>query len=248
MIAVCPTCHDAIHHGQLAVDDRTLYRWKTLTRTEEARSGHVYVEPAREAKLVLGSVAVTGDAGLVVFELSEGNRLGFALKDSEIVLLSLVVTNRRREEVVRLVDGYVRVPPGNDVEYRSTPGHHLITVPRNGRFVPKWAIEQIRLSEPGYASDERITLLDLEVLEPGLVRVQGVWMETLQGTIITAGGLYFVLTEPRVMRIGFPGAGPDTVLHYTGPITTALFGFGGDAAIDVTGQRGATVRPPWLPR
>jgi HNH endonuclease len=74
LIAVCPSCHDAIHHGVLPIDDETVYRSKSITRVEKAARGHLYVEPSREAKLVLGSIAVTGDAGLVVFELSEGNR------------------------------------------------------------------------------------------------------------------------------------------------------------------------------
>jgi hypothetical protein len=69
MIAVCPTCHDAIHHGAVKIDDDTLYRWKTITRTAQAQRGRLYVEPARQAKLLLGSVCVTGDAGLLVFQL-----------------------------------------------------------------------------------------------------------------------------------------------------------------------------------
>ena len=34
MIAVCPTCHDAIHHGQLPISDETLYAWKRIPRDE----------------------------------------------------------------------------------------------------------------------------------------------------------------------------------------------------------------------
>jgi hypothetical protein len=127
MIAVCPTCHDAIHHGALEIDDDTLYRWKSITRTDEAKRGHLYVEPGRRAKLLLGSVAVTGDAGLIVFDLSEGNRLSFALQDDEIILLSLRIADMRGREVVRLTDGYVRVGAGRGVDYRhgngSPPDH-----------------------------------------------------------------------------------------------------------------------------
>jgi hypothetical protein len=65
----------------LLIDDATLYRWKGIVRRRAAARGHIYVEPGDQAKLLLGSIAVAGpDAGLLVFELSERNRLSFALR------------------------------------------------------------------------------------------------------------------------------------------------------------------------
>ncbi|MCZ2108872.1 MAG: HNH endonuclease [Dehalococcoidia bacterium] len=36
MIAVCPACHDAVHHGSLTISDDTLFRWKHLRRPASA--------------------------------------------------------------------------------------------------------------------------------------------------------------------------------------------------------------------
>src|SRR4051794_39683338 len=181
MIAVCPSCHDAIHHGELPIDDETVYRWKSITRTDEAARGDLYVEPSREAKLLLGSIAVTGDAGLVVFELSEGNRLSFAIQDDDIVLLSLTVTDSRRREVVRLVDGHVKVAANTGIEYEQVPGHHRITAPHEPRYLPGWVLKRVQWTEPEFDPSDGVTLLDLEVVAPGIVKVQGVWIESRQG-------------------------------------------------------------------
>jgi hypothetical protein len=94
MVAICPSCHDSVHHGSLRILDQTLYRWKSVTRTADAGRGHLYVEPGRQAKLLLGSIAVAGDAGLLVFELSTGSCLSFALKEGDIMLLSLTLSDR----------------------------------------------------------------------------------------------------------------------------------------------------------
>lgn len=247
MIAVCPTCHDAIHHGELPIDDETVYRWKSITRTDEAARGHLYVEPSREAKLLLGSIAVTGDAGLVVFELSEGNRLSFAVQDDDIVLLSLTVTDSRRREVVRLVDGHVKVAANTGVEYEQVPGHHRITAPHEPRYLPGWVLKRVQWTEPGFDPSDGVTLLDLEVIAPGIVKVRGVWIEGRHGhgVVITGSGLHFVRHDP-VMKgsINVTGAGVDSVLHYTGPITTALFSFGSPGSLDLAGSSPANPRPP----
>jgi hypothetical protein len=225
MIAVCPSCHDAIHHGPLRISDRTLYTWKSITRTPDAKRGHLYVEPGREAKLLLGSIAVTGDAGLIAFELSEGNQVSFTLQNGEIMLLSLTITDRRKRQMARVVDGHVIVEPHVEVEYDHVPGHHTITAPVTPEYMPKWALERIQKNEADYQPRDRVTLLDLEVIEPGIVRVEGVWLETRKGVVITAGGIHLVRVDPKLDRsILLAGAGTETVLRYTGPITSALFG------------------------
>lgn len=230
MIAVCPTCHDAIHNGELRITDETLYRWKSILRSVDVQRGHVYVEPASQAKLLLGSIAVTGDAGLVVFELSTGNTLSFAVRDNDIVLLSLVLTDRRRTEVVRLVDGHVKTESASGVEYAQVPGRHAITAPLDGRYMPNWALRRIQWNDPAYRPTERVTLLELEVIEPGVVRVEGIWLEQDHGVVITPQALHLVSADPSMTgSVALQGDGVDSVLHFTGPITTALFGFGGPA-------------------
>src|SRR5437764_15128611 len=51
MIAVCPACHDAIHHGTIQIDDDALYRWKTIVRSVSPIKSHIYIEPGGQVKL-----------------------------------------------------------------------------------------------------------------------------------------------------------------------------------------------------
>jgi hypothetical protein len=179
-VAVCPTCHDAIHHGPLKIDDATVRRWKDIERRETERD-HVYVEPAEAPKLLLGTIAVMGtDAGVTVFELGGS----------------------------------------------SKPGHVRLTGPPTSNFMPTWALKQMRQHEPEFAPDNVLTLLDLEVLEPGLVRVQGVWSKDYRTlVVITPTTLSFVKAD-LVRPLSLMGDGAASVLYYVGPLTTALFGFG----------------------
>ncbi len=67
MIAICLTCHDAVHHGPLVVDDETIRRWKRVRRVKPPRD-HVYVEREESFKLLLGTFAITGQSGVSAFE------------------------------------------------------------------------------------------------------------------------------------------------------------------------------------
>jgi hypothetical protein len=230
LIAICPTCHDAVHHGRLRIEDDTLYRWKQIERPAAPSRDQVYVEPGPTAKLLLGSICATGDAGLIVFNLSSRNRLGFALEDGDIFLLDLSLTDQSGAEVLRVTSNDLRHEEADLLQYDRYPGRHRVTAPRSGRFLPYWVLPRIREVEDDYAGDGRLTLIDLEVLKPGLVRIQGLWAEQDRAVIITHRYLHFV-TPSLVRPISLLGHGEDTILHYTGPIDTALFGFEGDSGL-----------------
>lgn len=248
MIAVCPACHDGVDRGTLLIDDETLYAWKRIARTSVAARGHIYVEPGEEAKLLLGSIAVRGeDAGLVAFELSDTNRLSFALRDGDVVLLNLAVTDRRGREIVKVVDGHVEVLDEDAATFEQRPGRVKVTVPAHGRYLAHRAVEMMRVQEPEFANDGRLTLLDLEVVEPGLVRVQGVWSRGVDAVVITTERLAFVSIAPeRSEPISLTGEGAESVLHHTGPITTALFNMGTTEEVRGADRR-PPPRPPWMP-
>ena len=77
-IAVCPTCHDAIHHGRLKIDDATLYTWKRIKRPAAPKVARISVEPSSELMLRLGSLCLsTSNTSATIFELSNTNRLAF---------------------------------------------------------------------------------------------------------------------------------------------------------------------------
>jgi len=228
MVAICPTCHDAVHHGPLVIEDETIRRWKRAPRTKLQRD-HVYVEPGESSKLLLGSIAITGQTGGVsAFDLGPSTRLSFRIADADIMLMNMAISTTAGSEVLRVVDGHVRHQAEEPVRYERVPGHVRVTAPISNDFMPDWALSRLRRQEPNFASDGTLPLLDVEVMEPGLVRVQGIWNAPNHVVAITEERLAFIdPNHPNQQGIvALLGTGPDTVLDYVGPITTSLFAMG----------------------
>lgn len=224
MLAVCPTCHDAIHSGALPISDQTVRRWKKIKRSGTG-SDHVYIDPGSSSKVLLGSIASMGSGGVTVFDLGPANQLSFRVEGNDIMLLNLSIARSDGEGLLRIIDGHVRHAVTDPVEYERVPGHVRVTSPMSEDFVAGWILEAIRTHESELISeDDRLTLLDVEVLEPGLVRVQGVWGAPEHAIVITPTEIAFLdpnLTSPLSLR----GAGAESVFYHAGPITTSLFGF-----------------------
>jgi hypothetical protein len=92
-------------------------------------------------------------------------------------------------------------------------------------------VQRIQANEPSFNPGERITLLDLEVLELGLVRVQGIWLERFHGTVITMNGIHFVEAVPNQQRsLALTGGGPNTVFNWGAPNHYGDVPIRGDAA------------------
>jgi hypothetical protein len=225
MVALCPSCHDHVHHGPLVVDDATVHRWKAIERSKGGVHDHVYVEPGNSPRLLLGTIAITGQDGVSVFELGRSNTLSFRLADDDIMLLNLAISTTAGDEVLRIVDGYVRHEAEEPVRYERVQGHVRVTATTSEEFMPSWALTALRVQEPNFSANGRLPLLDLEVLEPGLVRVQGIWNDRRHVVAITTTRLAF-LDSNRLGPIAITGTGADTVLEHIGPITTAVFGIG----------------------
>jgi hypothetical protein len=226
MIAICPSCHDAAHHGRLKISDELLYAWKGIARTVVRDSVHIYVEPAATLKLLTGTlcIATTNDQA-AVFELSNSNHLKLRVLDNDLLLVSARLLDVQGKEILRVVENNVRVTSGKEVNFDYRAGRARVTVPATGHFAPTWLIEQVRYQDPEFASDGRITALDIEVLKPGLVRVRGCWPDGNVGVVITDRALSFCtrgLREP----VSMIGEGEGSVLMFAGPVTTAMFGFG----------------------
>lgn len=223
MIAVCPSCHDTIHHGSLRIDDETLYRWKQIYRSNTEQD-HLYVEPGLPPKLLLGTIAVSGESGLIVFELSRNNKLSFRIVDGDIFLVNLSILTFAGQELLRVVENHVKYQVRKPLQYHRRPGKIRITAPVKTEFLPTWALNLLQVQEPTYATNSVLVLLDIEVVEPGLVQIQGIWGEGFRVIVITKERLSFIwpgLKQP----LSLCGEGKDSVLHYKGPLTSSLFGF-----------------------
>lgn len=74
LIPVCPSCHDAIHHGSIKIDDEKLYEWKNIERPLHSGRAHIYIEPSQNIKLLTGTIALsTKNRKVTIFKLSENN-------------------------------------------------------------------------------------------------------------------------------------------------------------------------------
>jgi hypothetical protein len=223
MIALCPNCHDAVHTGALPISDDTLRTWKAQERTPSAARTHLYVEPASRLKVLLGSIAVASVRNeAVVFALSPSNRLRFRALDSDLLLLELRVCSAAGDELVKVTDNHVTTPAHPDVVFRAVPGHIEVVVPSTTAYIPQWALQQVREREPSFAVAGSFPVLDLQVVRPGVVRVQGLWPQDNRLVVITRESLMFV-TAGASGPLTLQGAGEDSVLLHAGPIDNALF-------------------------
>jgi len=223
MIALCATCHDSIDRGDLQIPDETLYRWKRIDRPASVKTGHIYVEPGPAPKLLLGSIAVQGDSDVLVFDMSERQRLSFAVRDNEIMLLNLKISDTQGDLLLDVVDGYVRKGSA-PIRLRTRQGAVEVPGGLDSPFVPDWIRERL-LRGDGRYEGVPLPLLSIEVIDRGLVRVQGIWMDADKAVVITPDRLAFVFrSRPDPLEV--IGEGDNAILIWKGPIGTSMFSWG----------------------
>ncbi|QHD04929.1 HNH endonuclease signature motif containing protein [Pseudomonas sp. R76] len=227
MIAVCPSCHDAAHYGHLQITDEMLYQWKDIVRASLPNSIHLYVEPGVELKLLTGSISfTTTNDQAALFELSNSNHLKIRVLDRDLLLVSIRLQDQSGKELLRVIENHVRVAKNESIIFDYRAGRVRVTVPATEDFVPRWLIQQIQARNPDFAANNRIVALDIEVVKPGIVRVQGCWPDKDVAVVITQDELSFCSRE-RPKPLTLVGEGEGSVIVYAGPITSALFGFAG---------------------
>ena len=232
MIAICPSCHDAAHHGLLKITDNLLYEWKGVTRAGIPESVHVYVEPASSLKLLTGSfcISTTNDQA-AVFELSNSNHLSIRILDHDLLQVSSRLLDMGGNELLRVVENHVRIAKDKRITFDYRAGRARVTVPATGDFVPQWLLDQVRIQDPGFAANGQVVAMDIEVLKPGLVRVQGCWPDGDVGVVITDKALS-ICRRGQQAPISFVGKGEETGFVLSGPITKeVLFGFDNQTSI-----------------
>lgn len=223
MIAICPACHDAVHHGQLRINDSTLYQWKGIERLQTGtRRAHLYVEPSRDLTLLAGTIHLrTRNQEQVVFEISSTNRVQFRIVDSELLFVSCVVEDNNGTEVVRISDNYILARSCSDVTLQSRPGEFVVKVPCNSQYIRDELVDRMRQHDPRFGMDGEVVMLGAEVVCPGAIRIRGIWNRRDSAIIITDRLFSFASIGMR-QPISLMGGG---CLDFVGPITLPMFGF-----------------------
>jgi hypothetical protein len=220
MIAVCASCHDSVDRGELIISDNEIYSWKRIVRTGP-RVGHVFIEPASEPpRILLGTISVKGDNGLVVFDFALRHRLSFAVRDGDIMLLNLRISSPAGETLVDVVDGYVRTRK-QSIVLKSRAGQIMIPAGFHSDVIPEWVRAKL-IKEDLLYGIEGMPLLQIRVVRPGLVRVNGIWCDEDTAVIATNTRFSFI-DRARQRPLTLAGAGEETVLYYTGPAGMSLF-------------------------
>lgn len=223
MIAVCPTCHDACHHGDLIISDDILYAWKKTTRPPDKIHSQIYVEPHSISKLLVGTIALqqAKNRKVIVINFSAQNKLDFYIENDWINVNTTIVNNQGKK-ALEVTNNRLTLNKDDDFTLTQRPGKLTITVPANKFYLPAYALLCMRRNEPSFADNERVIALELEVIKPGHVRVQGFWTHENQAVVITKKTITFCKLYTQDPQ-SISGDGEDSVIVYDGPVTTSVF-------------------------
>lgn len=231
MIAVCPTCHDACHNGTFKISDELLYQWKGLTKERNYAEAHIFVPSAELTRLSMGTITLqqAEERDTIVFNLSTESKLSFSVKNNWLKVSAKFVDNTGRT-ILEVTENNLKVHRDKDVLLEQRPGRFRVTAPANKYYLPATALFLMQRAEPMYASDGRVTMLDLEVIKEGQVRVQGFWPLENSAIVVTEKAINMcssnALSSSNPKPLTMIGAGDETVLLFTGPVDTPMFHFG----------------------
>lgn len=189
MIAICPTCHEHAHRGEIKIDDQTIRGWKKCKRNP-ANTGYLYIEPGPQARLLMGNVywRRSDDNDVIVFRLSDRNSVRMRVIPGNILMVSLSLANQRGEVIVEMRENHLLHIPNSRIKLESRPGRLRIVVPATEEFVSLAMIAAYRnsCSHDLVSAENQVTLLDLHVVGIGTVEVAGIWTQGDRAVIANA--------------------------------------------------------------
>ncbi len=225
MIAVCPACHDAIHNGELHVDDTTLYQWKKIDRRGLPIRGHLYIEPSTMHKVLLGGLAVNTTKEATIFHFSPDNYLKYKIQAADVPLLDLCVTTEHGVKLLHVENNHILHAPIPEVQCLRRPGQICVTVAGKAMYLPEWAIRLMQIEEPSYAAQGEVTAAAVTTISPGVAKIEAAWAQSDRAIVITKRGVSFL--SPRFQRpLSIIGKNENCGLYYAPQAgDVPLFGF-----------------------
>lgn len=195
MIAICPTCHAHVHRkGLLSLDDNTLRHWKGLQRVKNAAAvaATLYIEPGQETSVILGTLRfITPNSQLILLQLSNCAHLSFRVNGNRITLVNLRILAPDGRELVRMEESSVRCANEDEIKCDFRPGRICVTVPATTNYIESTALHECQDLTLGLIKDDRLTIMDIEVIDIATVKVIGVWAEGDKGVIASKDWLLF---------------------------------------------------------
>ncbi len=225
MIAVCPTCHDSCH-SEGGIDDETLYNWKRIVRGPASSEAVApwFVEPSRAIRVLTGSMAVmTTEGQAAIFTLSNQNKFEFRVAgDDDLFVASAVIKDLSGRPLVRATENYFRITKHKTVQIDRRPGLIRVVVLKASTFLPEWIFRVMWRAVPDFVGVDRVVAFELEVIRPGVVRLQGAFVADDAALVITKDKVY-VLRPERNGPVALVGQGDETIIQVSGPVTRTAF-------------------------
>jgi hypothetical protein len=185
MIAVCPACHDAIHHHKtLKITDDELQAWKDFSRIAVA-SDHIYVEPGEDARLVVGNLSLSGLGEVNVLKLGS-QHLRIGLVERRTLTVDLRIDDLGGNKVVWGESGHVFWDPA-EITVDRRQGRLSITTDNTERHLPLWfreRIEQQSKQKGAPPPPRQLPLIDVSVPRPAVIHIVSATWSTPETVLV----------------------------------------------------------------
>ncbi|WP_140400478.1 HNH endonuclease signature motif containing protein [Pseudomonas putida] len=225
MIAICPTCHDAAHHGTLKITEDILYEWKKISRTPIPVHSNIFIEPGVSSKVILGSVAFMQrePSKTTVFSLSPMHSLEFEVREN-FLNVSTKICDQQGAVLLKVSNNNITNTSNGTLTIDSRPGRFRVTAPTTSNLISNHALGRMREIDSNYASGDILTVLDIFITKPGHVKIEGFWSYD-QDTIVSTDNRLCFIDSPADHVLRIEGKGEDTCFIYSGPTDQAIFAF-----------------------
>lgn len=133
----------------------------------------------------------------------------------------------KRKEVLRVKNNHLRLDINPLVEYKEVTGHIQVTIPVTHDYIPTWVVERMVNYDPSFVIDGKVVVLSLEVIEPGLVKIQGVWSESDRAFVFTKDSICMLQPSWGPVALITRGGGIAEILSTatSNDRSAAVFGF-----------------------
>jgi hypothetical protein len=160
-----------------------------------------------------------GPDGVTIIDFDR-TKLSLAVRDQELGILNLKTVDSSGAPLLDVVDNYVRQRNPN-VTINSRPGRYQVTSTNMTDAYPSWALQCLSRVPPPRNIPGHFGILDIEVLEPGIVRIRGALLGD-NGGIVADNDEALLLSRPKGIAIGLiSDPGSRATLFFTNAIDRA---------------------------
>ncbi|WP_379968285.1 HNH endonuclease signature motif containing protein [Ectobacillus sp. sgz5001026] len=204
MIAICPTCHANVHYNNsLIIEDSEIYQWKTIIRSKTNELiTQFFVEPSSKCSLLFGPMKFISYKGMLPIKLAD-QLIEYKILDGKLYFINLFIKDQNGNPLCKANHNIII---SNEVEgftINKREGRLQIIADLSTGLLPKWALEDIRKFEPDFAMDNKLTVLDIKVEEPGTVSISNLVIVENNAAFVVKKDEYYFIKKGRVRPLIF---------------------------------------------